>query len=122
MLIKNKVIVITGTLSMPRAAVEAAIKKAGGIVKRSVTNETDYLVVGDTGARGITGKLSAAMKKYGVDIVNERALKTALTRAAATKKKRTTTAKSSGKKMTAKKTTGRKKTTGKNTKRSKKNW
>lgn len=45
--LEGKKFCITGTLSNPRAEVEAVIKKNGGIIVSSVSKNTDYLVTND---------------------------------------------------------------------------
>jgi DNA ligase (NAD+) len=61
---------VTGTLSRPRADIQAAIEAAGGIFDKSVKKGTDYLVAGaDVGAT----KLKDAQKK-GVKVIDEAAL------------------------------------------------
>lgn len=63
----GKTFVVTGTLSAPRAQVQAEIQAAGGKVAGSVTKKTDYLVAGaDVGKT----KLEAAAK-HGVAVVDE---------------------------------------------------
>jgi DNA ligase (NAD+) len=67
--LSGKTFVITGTLSKPRDEIAAMIKSAGGKVTGSVSQSTDYLVVG--GAAG--GKLAKA-QKLGVSLLDEAAL------------------------------------------------
>jgi len=63
----GKTLVVTGTLSKPRADVQRAIEEAGGKVAGSVSKKTSYLVAGaDTGKT----KLEAA-QKHGVEIIDE---------------------------------------------------
>jgi DNA ligase (NAD+) len=63
----GKTLVVTGTLSKPRADVQKAIEAAGGKVTGSVTKKTSYLVAGaDTGKT----KLEAA-QKHGVTVIDE---------------------------------------------------
>ena len=63
----GKTLVVTGTLSRPRADVQKAIEAAGGKVAGSVSKKTSYLVAGtDTG----TAKLEAAAK-HGVTVIDE---------------------------------------------------
>jgi NAD-dependent DNA ligase len=48
----GKIVVVTGTLSRPRAEIEAALRKVGAKVTGSVSNNTDFLVVGvDAGSK-----------------------------------------------------------------------
>lgn len=54
----GKTVVVTGTLSKPRAAVEALLRKAGAKVTGSVSANTHYLVCGvDAGTKLATAKL-----------------------------------------------------------------
>jgi DNA ligase (NAD+) len=60
-------LVVTGTLSQPRADVQKRIEQAGGKVAGSVSKKTNYLVAGaDTGKT----KLEAA-QKHGVKVIDE---------------------------------------------------
>lgn len=66
----GKTLVVTGTLSAPRAEVQKRIEAAGGKVVGSVSKKTDYLVAGvDTGKT----KLDAATK-HGVAVIDEAGL------------------------------------------------
>lgn len=66
----GKTLVVTGTLSKPRAEVQARIEAAGGKIAGSVSKKTHYLVAGaDTGKT----KLEAA-EKHGVPVLDEEAL------------------------------------------------
>ncbi len=68
--LNGKVLVITGTLTRPRAEIQKAIEAAGGKVTGSVSKKTDYLVAGgDVGK----SKLEAA-EKHGVAVIDEAAL------------------------------------------------
>jgi len=63
----GKTLVVTGTLSKPRAEVQKQIEAAGGKVAGSVTKKTQFLVAGeDTGKT----KLEAA-EKHGVRVITE---------------------------------------------------
>ncbi len=63
----GKTLVVTGTLTKPRADVQKAIEAAGGKVAGSVSKKTTYLVAGaDTGKT----KLDAAAK-FGVTVIDE---------------------------------------------------
>jgi len=63
-------LVVTGTLTKPRADVQKAIEVAGGKVAGSVSKKTTYLVAGaDTGKT----KLEAA-EKHGVQVISEQEL------------------------------------------------
>ena len=66
----GKTLVVTGTLTQPRADVQKQIEAAGGKVAGSVSKKTDYLVAGaDTGKT----KLEAAAK-HGVQVIGEEEL------------------------------------------------
>ncbi len=66
----GKTLVVTGTLTQPRADVQKKIEQAGGKVAGSVSKKTDYLVAGaDTGKT----KLDAA-QKHGVTVIGEEEL------------------------------------------------
>jgi DNA ligase (NAD+) len=70
----GKTLVVTGTLSRPRADVQKAIEAAGGKVAGSVSKKTHYLVAGaDTGKT----KLDAA-HKHGVQVIDETELEALL--------------------------------------------
>jgi DNA ligase (NAD+) len=70
----GKTLVVTGTLTQPRADVQKRIEAAGGKVAGSVGKKTTYLVAGaDTGKT----KLEAA-EKYGVTVVDEAQLEALL--------------------------------------------
>ena len=63
----GKTLVVTGTLTAPRADVQKRIEAAGGKVAGSVSKKTHYLVAGaDTGKT----KLEAA-EKHGVTVIDE---------------------------------------------------
>jgi DNA ligase (NAD+) len=65
--LSGKTLVVTGTLSEPRADVQKKIEAAGGKVAGSVSKKTSYLVAGaDTGK----AKLEAA-QKHGVPVIDE---------------------------------------------------
>ena len=71
----GKTLVVTGTLSAPRADVQRRIEAAGGKVAGSVSKKTSYLVAGaDTGK----AKLEAA-QKHGVSVIDEAELEKLLT-------------------------------------------
>ncbi|HTR53295.1 MAG TPA: NAD-dependent DNA ligase LigA [Kofleriaceae bacterium] len=68
--LSGKTLVVTGTLSQPRADVQKRIEAAGGKVSGSVSKKTSYLVAGaDTGKT----KLEAA-EKHGVPVIDEQGL------------------------------------------------
>ena len=68
-MLSGKTFVITGTLSKPRDEIASAIKSAGGKVTDSVSQNTDYLVVGESPG----SKLTKA-RSLGVVILDEAAL------------------------------------------------
>ena len=71
----GKTLVVTGTLSAPRAEIQKRIEAAGGKVAGSVSKKTSYLVAGaDTGKT----KLDAAQKN-GVQVIDEAELEKLLT-------------------------------------------
>jgi DNA ligase (NAD+) len=71
----GKTLVVTGTLTQPRADVQKRIEAAGGKVAGSVSKKTHYLVAGaDTGKT----KLEAA-QKHGVTVIGEEELEKLLT-------------------------------------------
>jgi DNA ligase (NAD+) len=68
--LSGKTLVVTGTLSAPRAEIQKRIEDAGGKIAGSVSKKTHYLVAGaDTGKT----KLEAATK-HGVPVIDEVAL------------------------------------------------
>jgi DNA ligase (NAD+) len=70
----GKTLVVTGTLSAPRADVQKKIEAAGGKIAGSVSKKTSYLVAGaDVGQ----AKLDAAAK-HGVAVIDEAALEALL--------------------------------------------
>ena len=72
--LSGKLLVVTGTLTQPRADVQKRIEAAGGKVAGSVTKKTTYLVAGaDTGKT----KLEAA-EKNGVTVISEEELEVLL--------------------------------------------
>jgi DNA ligase (NAD+) len=72
--LNGMLLVVTGTLSAPRAEVQKRIEAAGGKVAGSVTKKTTYLVAGaDTGKT----KLEAA-EKNGVKVITEAELEALL--------------------------------------------
>jgi len=71
----GKTLVVTGTLTQPRADIQRRIEEAGGKVAGSVSKKTSYLVAGaDTGKT----KLEAA-QKHGVAVIDEVELEKLLT-------------------------------------------
>ena len=68
--LSGKILVVTGTLTAPRADVQKRIEAAGGKVAGSVSKKTTYLVAGaDTGK----AKLEAA-QKHAVQVITEQEL------------------------------------------------
>lgn len=67
---KGKRVVCTGTMSMPRADIRVVIEAAGGIPVDKAASGVDYLVVGDTGAHGMTTKIKAALA-LGLEVLEE---------------------------------------------------
>lgn len=65
----GKTFVITGTLSKPRDEIAAAIKAVGGKVTDSVSQKTDYVVVGEA-----AGSKLAKAQQLGVTVLDEAAL------------------------------------------------
>ncbi|MGC8502127.1 NAD-dependent DNA ligase LigA [Desulfurella sp.] len=64
--LQNKIFVFTGSLSMPRNKAKEIVESLGGVVKDSVTKDTNYVVVGiDPGS-----KLKKA-KKMGILTISE---------------------------------------------------
>lgn len=73
--LKNKTIVITGTLSgYSRERIGSLIMELGGNVPSSVSKNTDYLLAGDS-----PGSKLAKAKKLGVKIINEEEFKKLIT-------------------------------------------
>ena len=64
----GKTFVITGTLTKPRAAIEAAIKAAGGKTSGSVSKNTTAVVTGDPNSGSSKMKKAATL---GIDVINE---------------------------------------------------
>lgn len=58
----GKSIVVTGTLSQGRQEITALIEKAGGIVRGSVSKNTDYLLAGDNAGSKLTKAQSLGVK------------------------------------------------------------
>jgi len=61
--------VITGTLSLPRAKIQALLENLGASTVDSVTRKTDYLVVGES-----PGSKLAKAQQYGVKLMDEKQL------------------------------------------------
>jgi DNA ligase (NAD+) len=71
--LKGKTIVVTGTLTVERDEIEAMLRRAGAIVRGSVSKNTDYLVVGE----GAGSKLAKA-ESLGVPTLTEAQVRAAL--------------------------------------------
>lgn len=67
---KGKSFVITGELTAPRDYFKNLIKLKGGVFKSAISNNCDYLIVGDPTRSAKSTKLKKAMK-LGVDIISE---------------------------------------------------
>lgn len=66
----DKKVVVTGTLkTLGREGVKEFIKKAGGIVQNAVSQETDYLICGET-----PGNKRTIAEKLGIKVINEQEL------------------------------------------------
>ncbi len=63
---KDKTVVLTGTLSIPREEAKAAISRLGGKVTSSVSKKTDFVIVGDN-----PGSKAEKAEKLGVEIIDE---------------------------------------------------
>ena len=63
-------VVITGTLSKPRAVIEATLREAGAIVHGSVSANTQYLVAG----AGVGATKTAKAVALGVKVIDEAAM------------------------------------------------
>ncbi len=66
--IEGKTVVITGTLSIRRYEFRKLIEKAGGVLSGTVTNQTDFLLMG---AKGVGTVKYRKAKSLGVPIVTE---------------------------------------------------
>lgn len=58
---KGRRVCFTGTMSMSRSDIVTVLRTAGGVWAEKAVAGTHYLVVGDTGAHGMTKKIEAAM-------------------------------------------------------------
>jgi DNA ligase (NAD+) len=67
--LRDKTLVITGTLSVPRDEVVARIETAGGKVTGGVSKKTDYVVAGED-----PGSKVDKARKLGVTVLDEREL------------------------------------------------
>jgi DNA ligase (NAD+) len=65
--LSGKSFVITGTLSRPRPEIEDEIKSLGGEIHSSVSNKTDYVIVGEE-----PGSKFQKAKQLGVKILDEK--------------------------------------------------
>lgn len=75
--LKDKTVVVTGTLSVEREVMEEALRRAGAKVSGSVSKHTDFLVVG----AGAGSKLTKA-QAMGVKVLSEEQVDEALKGAA----------------------------------------
>lgn len=71
--LKDKVVVVTGTLSIERDEMEALLRRAGARVSGSVSKNTNFLVVG----AGAGSKLARA-EALGVEVLSEAQVREAL--------------------------------------------
>jgi DNA ligase (NAD+) len=71
--LKDKVVVVTGTLSIERDEMEALLRRAGAKVSGSVSKNTNFLVVG----AGAGSKLAKA-EALGVEVLSEAQVREAL--------------------------------------------
>ncbi|MDP1828993.1 MAG: BRCT domain-containing protein [Archangium sp.] len=81
--LKDKVVVVTGTLSIERDEMEALLRRAGAKVSGSVSKNTNFLVVG----AGAGSKLAKA-EALGVEVLSEAQVREALAGGKAKGKKR----------------------------------
>ena len=81
--LKDKVVVVTGTLSIEREEMEAMLRRAGAKVSGSVSKNTHFLVVG----AGAGSKLAKA-KALGVKVLSETQVREAIAGPAKLKKKK----------------------------------
>lgn len=81
--LKDKVVVVTGTLSIERDEMEALLRRAGAKVSGSVSKNTHFLVVG----AGAGSKLAKA-EALGVEVLSEAQVREALAGGKAKGKKR----------------------------------
>jgi len=63
---KDKTVVVTGTLSIPREQAKAIVGNLGGKVTNSVSKKTDFVVVGDN-----PGSKAQKAKKLGIEIIDQ---------------------------------------------------
>jgi NAD-dependent DNA ligase len=66
----GKHVALSGALSMSRTDVISVITAVGGHWDPAVRSSTDFLVVGDTKAHGMTNKINKAME-MGVTVLEE---------------------------------------------------
>ena len=66
MSVEGKVLMFTGTLSIPRWKAQQLVEKAGGVAGSSVSRNTDYLVVGSS-----PGSKQLKAEKLGVKAITE---------------------------------------------------
>jgi DNA ligase (NAD+) len=68
--LEGKTLVLTGTLSAPRSQVRGEIEEAGGVVTSSVSQQTDYLVAGES-----PGSKRRKAEELGIPVLDEEALR-----------------------------------------------
>lgn len=68
--LQGQIFVITGALSRPREEIKAEIESLGGKVSSSVSNKTNYLLLGENEDGKISSKEKSA-RELGVKILNE---------------------------------------------------
>jgi NAD-dependent DNA ligase len=95
--LKDKTVVVTGTLSVERDVMEELLRRAGARVTGSISKNTDFLVVGAS-----AGSKLAKAKSLGVVTLSEAQAREALAPRAAAKTKPAATAKAAKKKAGAK--------------------
>lgn len=104
------VFAITGTLSQPRAVYKEMIERCGHKLASSITNEVDYLVIGDGRmGHGASNKINAARAK-GVPLIGESQLMTKL-RSSARRSTKSSSSKASAASKKNKSTTSTRATT-----------
>ncbi|EKO3924427.1 DNA ligase [Vibrio metschnikovii] len=66
--LKHVKVAITGTLPLPRAQVKSMLEGKGAIVMESISKNSSFLIMGDTGKYEITSKMKKA-HELGVKII-----------------------------------------------------
>lgn len=67
---KGKRVCLTGSMSLERKDIARVLSLAGGIWDADMKPGTHFLVVGNTGAHGVTAKMSQA-RAMGIEIMDE---------------------------------------------------